>query len=84
MRGAPFLDLPNPSLVARLAPRRKLLVQTLMLPRVLSIRVWCGAAPGSKSPLGRGGGAAHHALGVLSVFPVLFILVSVRLCVGVS
>eukprot|EP00964_Phaeocystis_antarctica_P016701 scaffold9185_cov41-Phaeocystis_antarctica.AAC.1 len=38
VRGAPFLDLHNPSLVARLAPRRKLLVQTLMLPRALSIR----------------------------------------------
>jgi len=35
------------------------------------------SAPGSKSPLGRGGGATHHALGVLPVFPV----VSVRLCV---
>jgi len=34
------------------------------------------SAPGSKSPLGRGGGATHHALGVLPVFPV----VSVRLC----
>ena len=34
------------------------------------------SAPGSKSPLGRGGEAAHRALGVLSVFPV----VSVRLC----
>ena len=32
VRGAPFLDLDNPSLVARLAPRRKLLVQTLMIP----------------------------------------------------
>eukprot|EP00964_Phaeocystis_antarctica_P145461 scaffold111530_cov30-Phaeocystis_antarctica.AAC.1 len=43
VRGAPFLDLHNPLLVARLAPRRKLLVQTLMLPRTLSIRVWSGA-----------------------------------------
>ena len=38
--------------------------------------VLLSSAPGSKSPLGRGGGATHHALGVLSVFPV----VSVRLC----
>ena len=36
MRGAPVLDLHNPSPVARLAPRRKLLVQTLMLPCALS------------------------------------------------
>ena len=28
------------------------------------------SAPGGKSPLGRGGGAAQRALGVLSVFPV--------------
>ena len=38
--------------------------------------VLLSSAPGSKSPLGRGGGATHHALGVRSVFPV----VSVRLC----
>ena len=35
------------------------------------------SAPGSKSPLGRGGGAAQRALGVLPGFPV----VGGRLCV---
>ena len=34
------------------------------------------SAPGSKSPLGRGGGAAQRALGVLPGFPV----VGGRLC----
>ena len=36
------------------------------------------SAPGSKSPLGRGGGAAQRALGVLPGFPV----VGGRLCAG--
>ena len=43
VRGAPVLDLHNPSLLARLAPRRKLLVQTLMLPCALSSQSWSGA-----------------------------------------